>query len=256
MGGKVKRNKVNAYFSDEAYYAFKNGEAVSNNGFRSRKGAFFHDQPDFEEIDENELVGTIITFAVFMGIAVFVEKAFPRIKHWWDDTAAPGIKKAWFKFFGKEAVQPKDNAIEIGPYRITPGNFSKGIDVVLEEYRADMSSEEAQEHLIKIMILAGLLADEIRKLSGACIKENGEMPDNYLEWQNAMEKLTTQQVADSINLILASNNNMSLLDENTSRALSRILGNNLITDGRFVPIKNDRLKEALSLKSIGTSKEN
>ena len=36
-----------ADFSDEAYDAFMRGEAVDNNGLRSRKGNYYPDQPTF-----------------------------------------------------------------------------------------------------------------------------------------------------------------------------------------------------------------
>lgn len=124
--------------------------------------------------------------------------------------------------------------------------LSRDIDVALDNYSKNMTSKEAQKHLVNIVVLAMLLANEIRSLSGACIKENGEMSEHYLEWKNAFEKLTTQKVTHSINSILESN--ISLIDENMMRRLSEILGDNLIEEGQFVPIKNDKLSKALLLK--------
>ena len=43
-------------------------------------------------------------------------------------------------------------------------------------------------------------------------------------------------------------NNIRLLDEKSSMSLSDILGRSLISNGLYVPIENDRFKEALTLK--------
>ncbi len=61
---------------------------------------------------------------------------------------------------------------------ITPLELSKEIDVTFEEYKDNMSSEEAQRHLINIVMLAVLLVDKIRE---SCIKEGSDVSENYLE---------------------------------------------------------------------------
>ena len=117
-----------------------------------------------------------------------------------------------------------------------------------------MSREEAQQHLIYIRALAILLADEIRKLSTACIREGNESPENILEQQNAIEKLTTQEVMNSIKLLLE-NKNRSLLDEGTSMVLSEFLAGNLIIDGTPVPIEKYRIPMALSRKVTSSQEQ-
>lgn len=47
-------HRMYADFSDDAYKAFLNNEAVDNNGFRSKKGSFWPDQPEYSEIEPTE----------------------------------------------------------------------------------------------------------------------------------------------------------------------------------------------------------
>ena len=260
-----------AHVPIEDYMALKSGEAVINNGIRGKNGTIRSNGIVLEDITEpedtykpyeyvesskedNELAKYIGVLAA-VAVIVLVYAATPHIKRWWKDTAVPRIKKTWNSITKKkESTQPiegKDSdqvyTTEIATSNgITPDMVSKGIDEAYENYREKISSEEAQKQLIDIAILSAILAGKIRKFSNACIKEDCEMPDNYLEWQKAMEKLTTHKVTDSINAILESNT--SLLDENRARTLSDILGYSVITDGRFVPIENYRFKEVLRLE--------
>ncbi len=69
--------------------------------------------------------------------------------------------------------------------------------------------------------------------------------------QRAMEKLTTQKITDTINMILA--NNTSMLDGHVSKTLSELLGGDFTQNRVFIPIENRRIKEALSLGCTGDS---
>ena len=181
-------------------------------------------------------------------------KASPYITQIWNDNVAPAINKAknkaWKYITRKNKGNKNDTRYSTTGISIQTATtldfLSRDINVVIDDYSNNMTSEEAQKHLVNILVLAALLASEIRSLSEACIKENSEISEHYLEWKVAFEKLTTQKVTDQINSILESN--VSLLDEINMRRLSEILEINLIEEGQFVPIKNDKLKEALLLK--------
>lgn len=108
----------------------------------------------------------------------------------------------------------------------------------MNEYHADMSSEEAQQHLLNIMCTAMYMASEIRQLTNATLKD-----EERLTWRTTLEKLTTQSVTDGINRILEGK--VLALDEAQAKALAESLGGALITNGVFVPIGNERIKEAL-----------
>lgn len=89
--------KMIAEFSDNAFEALSCGEAVDNNGFRSKEGYFYPDQPTFspfadeeemlessdamEEISAEEVLQTIrIVSLTVLGIIYCGKVAAPRIK--------------------------------------------------------------------------------------------------------------------------------------------------------------------------------
>lgn len=127
---------------------------------------------------------------------------------------------------------------------VTAKEFSKNVDIAIEGFKKNMSSEEAQMHMLNIMKLAELLANEIRSLSGAVI-EDDEYSGEYLEWKVAIEKLTTQQVTDSINYMLE--NNSGIFKGEQLQELSWIWGCKEIKEEGLLPVENEQIKEALSI---------
>lgn len=263
---RPRTHRMDAYFTEESYEALQTGDAIFNNGLRSKDGYYWPDQPDYEEPDEDEAeeesepvyVAPDGTALLIIGgiVVAFIAgvKAAPYIGRFWHDKAVPTIAKIKNKLTGKSTDKqeeiPSNNehmeSANVLPAEISLTKFSEEIDTALSKYEADMSSEEAQEHLINIIMLAACLAEEIRKLSGASIKADSK---DYLELQRAMEKLTTQKVTDGINMILA--NNISMLNARTSKTLSELLGGNFAQNGVFMPIENSRVKKVLSLEYTG-----
>lgn len=264
---KPRTHRMIAYLTEDSYEALQKGEAVCNNGLRTIRGNYWPDQPEFEEPDEEEDEeenapehvahdGTALLIISGIALTLFMAgvEAGPHIKRFWHDKAAPAIEKIKNKLMVKSSgtqeeilsTNEQSESTNTLPAEISPNKLSEEIDKVLGEYESDMSSEEAQQHLINIIMLAACLAEERRKLSGASIKADS---DEYLELQRAMEKLTTQKVTDSINIILASN--ISMLDAQTSKTLSELLGSNFAQNEAFMPIENSRVKEVLSLEYTG-----
>lgn len=219
-----------------------------------------------------EVVGTALAVLGIYMIEIGVKKATPYVKQFVTGKVVPSINKtmSWIaekgatgKYIIRNGISSKTKAgqlltkrtksksdkTELSVAHNTTVEPSEDMDNVFEENRESMSREEAQQHLIYIRALAILLADEIRKLSNACIREGNELPENILERQNALEKLTTQEVMNSIKLLLE-NKNRSLLDEATSLVLSEFLAGNLIIDGTPVPIEKYKIPMALPRKKI------
>ena len=219
-----------------------------------------------------EVVGTALAVLGIYMIEIGVKKATPYVKQFVTGKVVPSINKtmSWIAEKGETGIyilrngissktkaeqlltkrkKSKSDNTELSVAHNTTVEPSEDMDNVFEETRESMSREEAQQHLIYIRALAILLADEIRKLSNACIREGNELPENILERQNALEKLTTQEVMNSIKLLLE-NKNRSLLDEATSMVLSEFLAGNLIIDGTPVPIEKYRIPMALPRKKI------
>lgn len=182
----------------------------------------------------------LIAFGCFVG-GVVVTKAYPHVKKWVTTTAVPGVKKFWRRVT-KKGPEPEETIECTGEEIVSalpePEAFSQSIDLAVNEYHADMSSEEAQQHLLNIMCAAMYMASEIRQLTNTTLKD-----EDRLAWGAALEKLTTQSVTDGINRILEGK--VMALDAEQSKSLSEFLGGALIVNGAFVPIENGRVKEAL-----------
>lgn len=179
--------------------------------------------------------------AIGIGIGVVTTKAYPYVKKWVTTTAVPGVKKFWQKVTKKE-LEPKQTInyteTEATSILMGPDEFSQNIDLAVNKFRADMSSEEAQQHLLNIMCAAMYIANEIRQLSNDVLKD-----DDRLAWEITLKKLTIQSVTNGINQILEGK--VLALDEAQTKSLTEYLGVDLIVNGVFAPIENRRIKEAL-----------
>lgn len=199
------------------------------------------DECELEPVDgEVDVKDLLIAFGFFIS-GVVAAKAYPHVKKWVTTTAVPGIKKFWRKVTkkGPEPEKAIEGAgAEIIPVFPEPEDFSQRIDLAVAEYHADMSSEEAQQHLLNIMCAAMYMASEIRQLTNATLKDEAR-----LAWGTSLEKLTTQSVTDSINRILEGK--VLALNAEQAKTLTECLGGTLHINGAFVPIDNGRIKEAL-----------
>lgn len=193
-----------------------------------------------EGLEEGALTYAAI-LAIGAGIGIAANKAYPYVKRWVTTTAGPGMKKFWRKVTRKELALEQTiecNGVEAAYILPTPEEFSRSIDLAVNEFRADMSSEEAQQHLLNIMCAAMYMASEIRQLSNAVLKD-----EDRLTWSVTLEKLTTQSVTDGINCILE--REVLALDETQIKSLNEYFGGDIIVNGVFTPIEDRRIREAL-----------
>ena len=113
------------------------------------------------------------------------------------------------------------------------------VNVALDEHQASMSSAEAQERLLAILVAAAFIAEQMRMLSNAHIE------DASSELRNAMDKLTVPQLIDSMNRMLEAN--ASLLDDATSAGLMKVFSGGRFVDGQYVPLRKEKIKDVLRL---------
>ena len=202
------------------------------------------DDGNSDSVDDDTPGGTLWIFAGILAFWAGI-RAYPHVKEWITATAVPGVKKFWKKIIKNEPEQAVECvATEIGS---TPEEFSRDIDLAVNEFHADMSSKEAQQRLLDIMREAIDMANKIRQLSNVVLKD-----EDRLAWRDTLEKLTTQSVTDSINRILEGD--VLALDEVQSKALTEYLNGTLIASGIFAPIENERIKDALLVYSNNPSK--
>lgn len=201
--------------------------------------------PDHGNEDENGFTGpgtdepsrddTARIIAAAIGVAIGVVAATvtaPHIKRWWLGTIAPRLRK-----FRKR----KPTRGVVTPLQLTaaPSDFSQAVDEALADPREGMSRAEAEQRLLGILAAAAFIADQLRALESARIESD------LTELNRAMDKLTAQDVTDAINVMLARDS--SLLDETTSEEFMRIFGGGREVNGQYLPIRNDRVRQALRL---------
>lgn len=116
------------------------------------------------------------------------------------------------------------------------------------QYRKTISREEAQLQIRQIRVLAVLLADKIRKLSNAYVRDYDMSPEDYLIHKKTIEKLTAQEAMNSIKLCLE--NESFLLDDSTARIFSEFLLGNLIVGDTLVPIENSTAQEPIKVRIV------
>lgn len=199
----------------------------------------------------NEMDGDVAAItgliAIGIGIGVAATKAYPHVKEWVGNTAVPGMKKFWYKIRNKDTAisMVTDETVSVSMDVVSAQDFADNVDVVLDEYQKNMSSKEAQVHLLNIMSCAMYMVSEIRKISNVVVNNEVIGEERLLEWKFAMEKLTTQTVTDSINRILEGN--VLSMNETDMQRIAVLMGDTMITNGVYVPIKNEKVKELLRL---------
>ncbi|MCM1268264.1 MAG: hypothetical protein NC302_10200 [Bacteroidales bacterium] len=128
---------------------------------------------------------------------------------------------------------------------MSPEKFSMLVDEAFEEFQKNMTSEEAQMHLLKILLLSNELAKEIRAFSHAGIYNGKKIGYEYSEWQKAMEKLTTEKTAQYINYILESNSEK--IEPQIMDSLMINFYNGMHNDQKPEPMCLEKIEEALRL---------
>ncbi|MGI8755380.1 MAG: hypothetical protein ACR2MB_05870 [Acidimicrobiales bacterium] len=197
--------------------------------------------------DESVSLGELIASVIVVAGTVGVVKAAPHIKSWLQEKAFPSLKRKWARkedlaLSATDEGRSQATIAELATLSKTaPADFSKAIDVALEDCRTSMSSEEALGRLAAMLAAAAFIAEQVRMLSNARFEDDADFP----ELKSTMEKLTTQQVTDSINRMLETNS--SLLEEETSIGLMRVFGGGRVVDGEYVPLRTEKIKDALRL---------
>lgn len=92
---KKKTYILKATVDKDTYEAFKNGEAVSNNGLRSTKGNFWSNQPEFSIDDRRDVKEYMQAEAVAIASGLFFTIVLPNLKRFTDEKIYPLISEKW-----------------------------------------------------------------------------------------------------------------------------------------------------------------
>ena len=86
-----------ADFSDEAYEALMRGDAIDNNGLRSRKGNYYPDQPTFraKPTAQEQLQDIGVDIAGKVGAFIVLDVVCPAIKRFAKEKIYPVLVQKW-----------------------------------------------------------------------------------------------------------------------------------------------------------------
>lgn len=197
--------------------------------------------PEQEQM-AREVGEAVAQFIVTGSILLYQEVISP----WWKERAWPWLKKK-----GKEWKDSHDSAKERSAsskpsYNNSTTDYSElssQIDSAFENFYLDMSSEEANEHLMKLLYHMLGVVNEIRIISNARIKNESLSEEQCLEQLKAAEAFLTQRVAKGIDSLLL--DSKLKLDLDTSRQLYTLTGGGIWNNGEYIRVSPVRICEAL-----------
>lgn len=188
-----------------------------------------------ERVEEDGKDSDLLVAAAAAAVGVLATlgtlKVAPHVRAWWRERRSKGTPAQQ----KPELVEP-----EVHDATIAAANFASEVNVLLEEQRMRMSTAEAQQRLVKIVLAAAVIADNIRALSAAQIDDNVSA-----ELRDAIEKLSVPEITASLNSILASRS--PAVDERASNELVRIFGGGQVITGAFEPLRNERVAAILHI---------
>lgn len=214
----------------------------------------FRASDDSDEVDDSssdsddsidDLAAAILLAAAALAAAVIttivIVKHGPKLVAWWKDKAFPALSGRVMKMLRiepRQLLDPETEMAVIGP--VPTAEFSKEVGVVVGDNREDMSSDEAKKRLLLVMMAASIISEQLRKLSGARIKD-----DDLQALQSAMSKLTTGEVVDDLNRILGSER--AVIDDQTQALFVEVFGGGRRVEGVYEPLTLDGVRKALKL---------
>lgn len=170
--------------------------------------------------------------AIFTVVGVALTKAYPHVKKFVVTKVAPSVKRFWNTKISKKKSETEIDCKSEGT--------ELSIDVVLEEYRENMSSDEAKKELIEAFVLQVIAASKLKRVARAnIVDENG----HKVEGQELVDKLSNPALITEINAILSAN--PQLLSQQQTTELSGFLGYSIICEGKYIPISSETMHEKL-----------
>lgn len=204
-----------------------------------------------EQQEAARLAGEVLAAALITLIAV----ATPRVQRWWEKTATPKIKgifgkvAEFFRSISRKRKKPKrrnekNATLQLAEttLQVNPKSIRSELDDAYEDYCNNISSKEAQKAFVEIVILASMLAERINKLSRARISDE-HIAGGYIGWQEAVERLSSQELISSVNRILRGD--MKLLSDSQLASLEVVLSRKLYVNDKYIPIGDEELHDRL-----------
>jgi hypothetical protein len=156
---------------------------------------------------------------IILGIIKSVQWASPRVKRWWDGSAAPKLKLTWQKLRGGKKKKEAE-AIDLGHLPASRATFvasPAGVEIAVAKSKLRMTSAEWERRL-QAMLAAGAFQEEQRRiLANAQIEDD----ERVLEAGSSQQELTPQQFAERVQAMLEAN--PVLLSDSSTAEIIRVL---------------------------------
>lgn len=186
-----------------------------------------------------------LAVGVAVGIlaAVVVVKSAPRIRAWWSETVRPGIQSFWNrikKHSAREGGAERQNLLELAA-PVEPATISNKLALIASNDSNVMSSAEAKQRYLAMMLAVAFAAEQLSILEGARIED----PEKLKELRRAAAQLSTQEAVNLANRILESDE--SLLDDKSQSMFMAVFGGGRKAEGKYFPIMLDRMEQVMRL---------
>ena len=193
-----------------------------------------------------EALAEVMTNLVITGAKAINDKI---VQPWWKGTAKPWIKVKVKDV--KRIVSGKTKAEEILEQNEYTNTMVLKEDIQIDEYISegfekiyfDMSSEEAKNHIMKLIYYILGIAYEIKILSNARIINQAKNEENRIETQEKFENMLVQKTSDCINGLLSDDKLVLRVSE--SKQLFNLLGGGVRFNNEYVPVDLDKVGIAI-----------
>ncbi len=223
-----KKIKVDAYFSQEAYDAFRRGDAVDNNGFRSQDGTFYPDQPrfDFESEDEDDdeddyqeneeteyeagilgaLAGAALTAGIY-GAVRYGPKAWKWVKGKFS-RKEEAVEQLNEKQNGQETsdiLETNEEAPEIKQMTLKyrSSDFEEHLKDSIQMFENNPSDEESANHLRNALICMQIADKEIKQYTNEYLENHPEFRENIDGWKELINRYSAMNVKNYLEYLIA-----------------------------------------------------
>ena len=229
-----------------------------------------YSEPEYSEPEPRELspaeqelmnaISTLLVKVVEVGVAELHEHV---IKPWWNQRGEPWVKnkidlvREKFKKKKREDSTVRNNKTDLKQDNVEVVSVSpveKNSIIFDEKIFSEMSTEEVQEHLLKLIYYILGTAYEIKIISNTKIKNETQNQDEYIEKKELAEKILAAKVASSINELLS--NKQLALDSPQSNQIFNLLGGGIRMEGEYVPVDLNKVYIALNSLPSDRSVEN
>ncbi len=187
---------------------------------------------------EDEELADAVAGLVLVGIIIAAQAAAPHVRRWWNDLrdrnrSRKEKRRSRKRRAGGDAAEAASSALTV----TARAESSQQVFAALEEYKASMSSAEARERFVAALVARIYSEEQLRLLRDARIEDES----GPLEIASAMDRLTPEQLGNSIRLMLESH--PSWPDHETMTEIGKLLGR----DGakEYVPVMGGQVKREL-----------